>query len=68
MKKVISKGKNAIQIFYDFERLENRLPSKNEFDLAYYGRTLTTNQSNYYYTVRRRFMAEKQEREENTNE
>lgn len=60
MKKV-NKGMKAVQIFYDFERLENRLPSKNEFDLAYYGKELRRGQSNYFYQVKREFLKEMEE-------
>lgn len=55
----VNKGIKAIQVFYDYEKLENRLPSKNEFDLAYYGRTLRRGESNWYYTVKKRFLEEK---------
>ena len=56
----VNKGIKAIQIFYDYDRLENRLPTKDEFDLAYYGRTLKRGESNWYYNVRRKFLAEKE--------
>lgn len=60
MKKV-NKGMKAVQIFYDYERLENRLPSRNEFDLAFYGRILSRGESNYYYQVKREFLKETKE-------
>ena len=57
MKKA-NKGIKAIQVFYDFERLENRLPEKSEFDLAFYGRELRRGESNYYYQAKREFLKE----------
>lgn len=57
MKKIIKRGTNAMQIFIDYERDENRLPTKAEFDLALYGRELRRGESNYYYTVRRKYLA-----------
>ena len=57
MKKV-NNGIKAIQVFYDYERLENRLPTKQEFDLAYYGRILQRGESNWYYQVKRKFINE----------
>lgn len=57
MQKVIKKGTNAMQIFIDYERFENRLPTKAEFDLSLYGRELRRGESNYYYTVKRKYLA-----------
>lgn len=57
MKKVDNSIK-AIKIFYDYERMENRLPTKQEFDLAYYGRILERGESNWYYKVKRNFIEE----------
>lgn len=57
MKKIINKGTNAMQIFIDYERLENRMPTKAEFDLQLYGRELRRGESNYYYTVKRKYLA-----------
>lgn len=48
----------AIQIFYDFDRMENRLPSRKEFELAWFGRELRHNESNYYYKVKKDFLKE----------
>lgn len=53
-------GVKAIQVFYDYERLENRLPTKNEFDQAYYGRILRRGESNWYYAVKKKFLAERE--------
>lgn len=53
-----NKGVKAIQIFYDFQRLENRLPTKAEFDEAYYGRVLRRGESNWYYAVKKKFLEE----------
>lgn len=52
---------NAIQIFYDYERLENRLPSREEFETAYYGQVMDPTKSRYYYTIRKRFLQEREE-------
>lgn len=57
----VNKGIKAIQIFYDYDKLENRLPTKKEFDLAFYGRVLGSNESNWYYTVRKKFLKEREE-------
>jgi hypothetical protein len=51
----------AIQIFIDYEKLENRLPSRKEFELAWFGRELRCNESNYYYKVKRDFLAERED-------
>ena len=48
----------AIQIFYDFDRLENRLPTKEEFDIIFYGRKLSRGESNWYYAVKKKFLEE----------
>lgn len=56
-----NKGMKAIQIFIDYERLENRLPTKKEFDKAWYGRELPHNRSNYYYKVKKQFEEWKKE-------
>lgn len=45
----------AIQIFLDYYKLENRLPSKVEFDLAWYGRDRGRN-SRYYWRVKKQFL------------
>lgn len=50
----------AIQIFIDYEKLENRLPSRKEFELAWFGRELRHNESNYYYKVKKDFLAERE--------
>lgn len=52
---------NAIQIFYDYDRIENRLPTREEFEKAYYGRVMEPTESRYYYTVRKRFLQEREE-------
>lgn len=57
MKKV-NNGVKAIQIFYDYDSMENRLPTKQEFDLAYYGRVLKRGESNWYYKVKKKFLEE----------
>lgn len=59
MKKLLKKGKNAYSIFEDYLRLENRMPTKKEFDIEFYGRALDHNESNYYYYVKRRYLAER---------
>lgn len=51
----------AIQIFYNYEKLENRLPSKDEFDMEWYGRKLRRGVSNYYYQVKKSFLSERGE-------
>jgi hypothetical protein len=51
----------AIQIFIDYEILENRLPSRKEFELAWFGRELRRNESNYYYKVKRDFLKERED-------
>ncbi len=51
----------AIQIFYNYDRLENRLPSKDEFDMEWYGRKLNRGVSNYYYQVKKIFLSERGE-------
>ena len=53
-------GTKAIQIFKEFERLENRLPGKSEFDQEFYGRILKRGESNYYYQVKRKYLQEKE--------
>lgn len=58
--KKLNKGVKAIQIFYDFEKLENRLPTKAEFDQAYYGRVLRRGESNWYYQVKKDFLMERE--------
>lgn len=50
----------AFSIFEDYMRLENRIPSKDEWDEAWYGRKLRRGESNYYYIVRRKWLAEKE--------
>lgn len=56
----VNKGAKAIQIFYDYDKQENRLPTKAEFDQAYYGRVLKRGESNYYYEVKRKYVKEKE--------
>ena len=56
----VNKGVKAIQIFYDYEEQENRLPTKKEFDVAYYGRVLRRGESNWYYQVKKKFLEEKE--------
>lgn len=51
---------NAIQIFYDYDRLENRLPTREEFEKDYYGRVMKPTESRYYYTVRKKFLEERE--------
>lgn len=46
--------KKACQIFEEYDRLENRLPSKLEFELEYYGEE--KKESRYYYMVKRRYL------------
>jgi hypothetical protein len=58
MKKTLTKGRNAYSIFEEYERNENRIPTKNEFDALFYGRTLKTGESNYYYSVKKKWIAE----------
>lgn len=48
----------AIQIFYNYDKLENRLPTKEEFDKEWYGKKLRRGVSNYYYQVKRMFLEE----------
>ena len=50
----------AIQIFIDYDKLENRLPTRKEFELAWFGRELRRNESNYYYKVKKDFLAERE--------
>ena len=48
----------AIQIFYDYERFENRMPTKEEWEKEFYGRVMRPTESRYYYQVRKRFLQE----------
>ena len=48
---------NAIQIFYDYDRLENRLPTREEFEKEYYGQT---KRGTYYYQVKREYLEERE--------
>lgn len=57
---MIERKTRAIEVFREFERLENRLPSKSEFDQAYYGRVLKSGESNWYYAVKKKFLAERE--------
>lgn len=57
MKKKLSRTRNAYSIFEEYERVENRLPSKLEFDQAFYGRPLNYGESNYYYTAKKKWLA-----------
>ena len=58
---MIERKTRAIQVFYDYERLENRLPTKQEFDLAFYGRILKRGESNWYYAVKKKYLTEGEE-------
>lgn len=49
-------GARAIKLFEEMDRLENRIISKAEFDLAFYGRELRRGESNYYYQVKRKYL------------
>lgn len=49
---------NAIQIFYDYDRLENRLPTKEEFEMAYYNQIKKGGK--YYYQVKREYLEERE--------
>lgn len=51
-------GARAIKLFEEMNKLENRLLTKAEFDLAFYGRKLRRGESNYYYQVKRKFLQE----------
>lgn len=53
-------GVRAIKLFEEMDRLENRLPTKAEFDEAYYGRVLRRGESNYYYQVKRKYLKERE--------
>lgn len=46
----------AFSIFEDYMRLENRIPSKDEWDEVWYGRKLRRGESNYYYTIKRKWL------------
>lgn len=50
----------AFSIFENYMRLENRIPSKDEWDEVWYGRKLRRGESNYYYTVKRKWLAEQE--------
>jgi hypothetical protein len=56
MIKVLQRGKTAYSIFDDYMRFENRIPSKSEFDLEFYGRKTLHNQTNYYYQVKKKWL------------
>lgn len=56
MQKVLKNGQTALSIFYDFQREQNRIPTKDEFDLAFYGKELNRGASNYYYRVKKKFL------------
>ena len=56
---MIERKTRAIEVFKEFERLENRLPTKAEFDQEYYGRVLKRGESNWYYAVKRKFLQER---------
>ena len=51
--------KTGATIFEMYEKLKNRIPTKAEFDLEFYGRILRHNESNHYYNVKRKWLAEK---------
>lgn len=51
----------AIQIFYDYERLENRMPTREEFEVAFYGRVMKKHESRYYWTVKKQYLEEREE-------
>lgn len=51
----------AFSIFEDYMRLENRIPSKDEWDEVWYGRKLRRGESNYYYTVKRKWFEQKRD-------
>lgn len=51
--------KKAIQIFEDFMRLENRIPTREEWEEEYYGEEAAEKSKNkYYYKVKRMFLEE----------
>ena len=50
----------AEQIFADYERFENRLPSRVEFNMEFYGYD-PGQSSRYYYAVKRKYLQEKGE-------
>lgn len=52
------KGMKAIQIFIDYMRFENRMPTRKEFEREWYGREMPRGKSNYYYQVREKFLEE----------
>lgn len=52
------KVRKAADIFDEYMKLENRIPSKQEFDLEFYGRIMRRNESNHYYNVKRKWLAE----------
>ena len=51
---------SAIEVFREFERLENRLPTQAEWEMEFYGRVCRRNENNYYYQVKRKFLEEKE--------
>lgn len=51
---------SAIEIFREYERLENRLPTKAEWEMEWFGRVCSRNENNYYYQVRRKYLQEKE--------
>ena len=51
----------AYSIFDKYERLENRLPTREEFELEFYGKVRERNESRYYYQAKRKYLAEKEE-------
>lgn len=52
---------SAIEIFREYERLENRLPTKEEWEMEWFGRVCRRNENNYYYQVKKRFLQEREE-------
>jgi hypothetical protein len=49
---------SAIEIFREYERLENRLPTKAEWEMEWFGRVCRRNENNYYYQVKKKFLEE----------
>ena len=54
---------SAVEIFYLYEEKEQRLPTKKEWEIEYYGRVCDRNESNYYYSVKRKYLAEREANE-----
>lgn len=47
---------SATAIFDEYMRLENRIPSKAEWEMEFYGRMCKRNENNYYYQVKKRWL------------